>query len=234
MQARYYDPVIGRFYSNDPIGFRDVHSFNRYAYANNNPYKYVDPTGMISEEKREERQNKSYDKCQKDPNCSNLKTPDSIIERDYGSVSANLTSYSANGSNHQGNIACQASCQSAANAAFQFSELELQMGYMRMNYLMGQTAVFDNLVASSEAFVVGGSITSGAGILVGLTKSQRVAAFLAANSSLGLANGVKLIDGLALALTRSPTMRLNMRLRSQPGKPKMKPDGEGGFRFVTR
>ncbi|CAM4198365.1 RHS repeat domain-containing protein [Pseudoalteromonas ostreae] len=49
MQARYYDPVIGRFYSNDPIGFRDVHSFNRYAYANNNPYKYVDPTGQYVE-----------------------------------------------------------------------------------------------------------------------------------------------------------------------------------------
>ncbi|TWX44601.1 RHS repeat-associated core domain-containing protein, partial [Colwellia hornerae] len=48
MQARYYDPVIGRFYSNDPIGFRDIHSFNRYAYANNNPYKYTDPTGMSS------------------------------------------------------------------------------------------------------------------------------------------------------------------------------------------
>ncbi|WP_440055935.1 RHS repeat-associated core domain-containing protein [Pseudoalteromonas sp. T1lg65] len=47
MQARYYDPVIGRFYSNDPLGFRDVHSFNRYAYANNNPYKYVDPDGKI-------------------------------------------------------------------------------------------------------------------------------------------------------------------------------------------
>lgn len=45
MQARYYDPVLGRFYGNDPIGFRDVHSFNRYAYANNNPYKYIDPTG---------------------------------------------------------------------------------------------------------------------------------------------------------------------------------------------
>ncbi|MCG7539172.1 hypothetical protein EXT48_18900 [Pseudoalteromonas sp. CO348] len=49
MQARYYDPVIGRFYSNDPLGFRDVHSFNRYAYANNNPYKYVDPDGMAAE-----------------------------------------------------------------------------------------------------------------------------------------------------------------------------------------
>ncbi|MGG7095490.1 RHS repeat domain-containing protein [Shewanella indica] len=45
MQARYYDPLIGRFYANDPVGFRDVHSFNRYAYGNNNPYKYVDPDG---------------------------------------------------------------------------------------------------------------------------------------------------------------------------------------------
>jgi len=45
MQARYYDPVIGRFYSNDPIGFREVHSFNWYAYGNNNPYKFVDPDG---------------------------------------------------------------------------------------------------------------------------------------------------------------------------------------------
>ena len=48
MQARYYDPVIGRFYSNDPKGFSNVHNFNRYAYANNNPYKYVDPDGKES------------------------------------------------------------------------------------------------------------------------------------------------------------------------------------------
>jgi uncharacterized protein RhaS with RHS repeats len=48
MKARYYYPVIGRFYSNDPVGFRDVHSFNRYAYANNNPYKYIDPDGKCS------------------------------------------------------------------------------------------------------------------------------------------------------------------------------------------
>ena len=45
MQARYYDPVIGRFYSNDPVSFKNVHNFNRYTYANNNPYKYVDPDG---------------------------------------------------------------------------------------------------------------------------------------------------------------------------------------------
>ncbi len=47
MQQRYYDPVIGRFYSNDPVGFNtdNLMMFNRYAYANNNPYKYVDPDG---------------------------------------------------------------------------------------------------------------------------------------------------------------------------------------------
>jgi RHS repeat-associated protein len=49
MQARYYDPMIGRFYSNDPLDFRDVHSFNRYSYVNNNPYKYYDPTGLATE-----------------------------------------------------------------------------------------------------------------------------------------------------------------------------------------
>ncbi|UWG65406.1 hypothetical protein K5M76_03925 [Shewanella xiamenensis] len=49
MQARYYDPLIGRFYSNDPIGFTNVHTFNRYAYANNNPYKYKDPDGRAAD-----------------------------------------------------------------------------------------------------------------------------------------------------------------------------------------
>jgi RHS repeat-associated protein len=47
MQQRYYDPVAGRFLSIDPV-VTDANtggSFNRYAYANNSPYKYVDPDG---------------------------------------------------------------------------------------------------------------------------------------------------------------------------------------------
>ncbi|MBT1451701.1 RHS repeat-associated core domain-containing protein [Glaciecola sp. XM2] len=55
MQARYHDPVIGRFYSNDPVDAishlstaNGIHGFNRYAYANNNPYKFTDPTGLCS------------------------------------------------------------------------------------------------------------------------------------------------------------------------------------------
>ncbi|HZZ91127.1 MAG TPA: RHS repeat-associated core domain-containing protein [Usitatibacter sp.] len=47
MGARYYDPVAGRFASIDPKAFDEssAHSFNRYAYANNNPYAYFDPDG---------------------------------------------------------------------------------------------------------------------------------------------------------------------------------------------
>jgi RHS repeat-associated protein len=49
MGARYYEPIVGRFISKDPVGFNEsnLHSFNRYAYANNNPYRYIDPDGRI-------------------------------------------------------------------------------------------------------------------------------------------------------------------------------------------
>ena len=48
--ARYYDPELGRFLSADPaeVNPQDLFSFNRYSYANNNPYEFIDPTGMFS------------------------------------------------------------------------------------------------------------------------------------------------------------------------------------------
>ncbi|HJS61845.1 MAG TPA: RHS repeat-associated core domain-containing protein, partial [Pseudolabrys sp.] len=49
MQQRYYDPQIGRFLSMDPVT-ADANTggnFNRYWYANNNPYKFIDPDGRV-------------------------------------------------------------------------------------------------------------------------------------------------------------------------------------------
>jgi RHS repeat-associated protein len=48
---RYYDPGIGRFLSVDPVTANPNTgaNFNRYAYANNNPYKFTDPDGRCSE-----------------------------------------------------------------------------------------------------------------------------------------------------------------------------------------
>ena len=45
--ARWYDVVLGRFMGVDPAPFDEtnLHSLNRYAYGNNNPFKFKDPGG---------------------------------------------------------------------------------------------------------------------------------------------------------------------------------------------
>ncbi len=50
MQARYYDPVLGRFLSNDPVGFSvdAPQMFNRYSYVHNDPVNNWDPNGEFA------------------------------------------------------------------------------------------------------------------------------------------------------------------------------------------
>jgi RHS repeat-associated protein len=68
MQARYYDAVIGRFMSNDPIGFTHTNpmTFNRFSYANNNPLKFSDPSGMNAESDARARSNA---RCEEEGGC---------------------------------------------------------------------------------------------------------------------------------------------------------------------
>jgi len=56
-RARWYDPGIGRFVSEDPIGF-EGNSFNFYCYASNCPYVLSDPSGL-----------RNRQKCQPHTNC---------------------------------------------------------------------------------------------------------------------------------------------------------------------
>ncbi len=49
MQQRYMDPQLGVFLSVDPVTAYEqpVGQFNRYRYANGNPYKFTDPDGRV-------------------------------------------------------------------------------------------------------------------------------------------------------------------------------------------
>ncbi|WP_148667899.1 RHS repeat-associated core domain-containing protein, partial [Mizugakiibacter sediminis] len=49
-QQRYYDPVLGRFLSADPVAANGGSgaNFNRFRYADGNPYRYTDPDGRCT------------------------------------------------------------------------------------------------------------------------------------------------------------------------------------------
>lgn len=55
MQQRYYDSLVGRFLSVDPIDADSENGddFNRYTYAYNSPYSFTDPDGQMPLDERQ-------------------------------------------------------------------------------------------------------------------------------------------------------------------------------------
>jgi RHS repeat-associated protein len=66
-QARYYSPMQGRFTSPDSIGGLAINpqSLNLYGYVTNNPLRYVDPTGHLTQTPK----GPIVDPQAYDPNC---------------------------------------------------------------------------------------------------------------------------------------------------------------------
>ncbi|WP_295967556.1 RHS repeat-associated core domain-containing protein [uncultured Xanthomonas sp.] len=69
MQQRYYDPMIGRLLSTDPVmaSQKNGENFNRYKYASNNPYRFIDPDGRYE--------------CRAGNNCEALKKAVTLINK---------------------------------------------------------------------------------------------------------------------------------------------------------
>ena len=76
LRARYYDPYIGRFISEDSYWGEDNNplSLNLYTYAHNDPLKYIDPTGhAVVEGAYNAQPNKKKDKDKDDRSASELR-----------------------------------------------------------------------------------------------------------------------------------------------------------------
>lgn len=88
MQARYFDPAIGRFGSPDAIAVKpaDLTGFSRFSYANDNPVSHIDPDG------RDCTTNDGMTRCI--TAVYDVSFPAQVGFRDFTSASANYHFYS--------------------------------------------------------------------------------------------------------------------------------------------
>ncbi len=99
MQARYYNPVIGRFLSHDPMTMMDMELdpgyFNRYMYTMNNPVNATDPNGeqvLVEAQARPLGETSSAGSVDEGQDTNGLYGHGSVKISDYNSSQESITS----------------------------------------------------------------------------------------------------------------------------------------------
>jgi RHS repeat-associated protein len=87
--ARFYDPLLARFIQADTIVPGGVQGLDRYAYVNNNPLKYTDPSGHAI--------------CDEDGNCTLNGKPTTGVK--FGPVTDPFPTTASSGMNPYGSAA---------------------------------------------------------------------------------------------------------------------------------
>jgi hypothetical protein len=93
--ARFYDSALGRFVSSDTITPRGAQGLDRYAYANNSPMRFSDPSGHSPQDPPPDDTSQNSCDYSTDPNCPPTTVDEWIAEfgSEYGVIVDNSSGW---------------------------------------------------------------------------------------------------------------------------------------------
>jgi RHS repeat-associated protein len=165
-RARYYDPELSRFISEDPLGFNG--GFNLYTYAMNDPVNFTDPSGMkICKNPTVSKDPKTGQAIPPNPptditTCASTQLQDCVVEAESGGRSDAVSRKGARGRWQVTGPALAELQQQGLlprTAALNDSNLD-QVGKLYLDYLL---TICDSATAAVAAYNAGYSRVNEAG-----------------------------------------------------------------------
>ncbi len=98
-RARFYDPLVGRFVSEDPAGFNG--GANWYGYVANQPVDSVDPMGLWSTDAHNFIINSAFGNCLSEPQLKRLREASAYVDRPVGQLESNAYQHGMRGGPNQ-------------------------------------------------------------------------------------------------------------------------------------
>lgn len=164
MQARYYDPSIGRFLSVDMVlpAPAALDLMNRYAYVANNPMSFSDPTGMFPQNMSSADINCEVYHCQRSGDAT----------RKTDAVSLGVPKNTPAGMTHYFTDTSPAGRVAASGAVMDY--FKINYGGLQIVYVAQLSAVANAAVAQDGILRVGPDLFSHSFGLIGAILSHEV------------------------------------------------------------